>query len=80
MILVTLFDGVELAGFKNRANAFLLALSAISFLSPTVLSFSSSMRWLCEVGVFGVIECYSLSPGLAQRSPNNDNDNNNNCI
>ena len=35
------FDGVGLAGFKNRANTFLLACSALSFLSPTVLSFSS---------------------------------------
>ena len=35
------FDGVGLAGFKSRANAFLLAQSALSFLSPTILSFSS---------------------------------------
>ena len=35
------FDGVGLEGFKSRANAFLLAYSALSFLSPTVLSFSS---------------------------------------
>ena len=40
------FDGVGLAGFKSRANAFLLEsfgkkkASALSFLSPTVLSFS----------------------------------------
>ena len=35
------FDGVGLAGFKSRANGFLLARSALSFLSPTVLSFYS---------------------------------------
>ena len=35
------FDGVGLAGFKSRANALLLALSALSFLSPTILTFSS---------------------------------------
>ena len=35
------FDGVGLAGFKSRAKAFRLAWSALSFLSPTVLSFSS---------------------------------------
>ena len=35
------FDGVGLAGFKSRANAFLLACSALSFLTPTILSFSS---------------------------------------
>ena len=28
-------------GFKSRANAFLLARSALSFLTPTILSFSS---------------------------------------
>ena len=38
--------------------------------------FHPSMGWLCGVGVFGLIECYSVSPGLAQRTPN-DNDNNN---
>ena len=31
------FDGVGLAGFKSRANAFLLAWSALSFLSPIIL-------------------------------------------
>ena len=36
------FDGVGLAGFKSRANALLLAKSAFSFLSPTILSFPSS--------------------------------------
>ena len=36
-----MFDGVLLAGFKSRDNAFLLARSALFFLSPTVLSFSS---------------------------------------
>ena len=35
------FDGVGLAGFKSRANAFLLALSALSFMTPTILYFSS---------------------------------------
>ena len=33
-----LFEGVGLAGFKSRANAFLLALSALSVVSPTILS------------------------------------------
>ena len=35
------FDGVGMAGFKSRDNVFLLAGSALSFLAPTVLSFSS---------------------------------------
>ena len=37
----SVFDGVGVAGFKSRANAFLLAWSALSFLSPTVFSFPS---------------------------------------
>ena len=50
------FGDVGLAVFKSRANAFLLARSALSFVSPTVLSFLPSMGWLCGVGVFGLIE------------------------
>ena len=33
-----------------------------------------SMGWLCGVGVFGLI-VFSLSPGLAQRTPNDNNNN-----
>ena len=40
--------------------------------------FLPPMGWLGGVGIFGLIECYSLSPGLAQRTPNNNNNNNNN--
>ena len=63
------FDGVGLAGFKSRANAFLLARSALSFLSPTVLSFSS-LHGLVVWG-WGLLtdKVFSLSPGLAQRTP-----------
>ena len=43
------FDGVGLAGFKSRANAVLLAWSAVSFLSQTILSFSS-FHWLVVWG------------------------------
>ena len=63
------FYGVGLAGFKSRANAFLLARSALSFLSPTVLSFSSFhglVVWGCGLWTDKV---YSLSPGLAQPTP-----------
>ena len=74
------FDGVGLAGFKSRANAFLLALICSFFLSLTVLYFSSFHGgWLCGVGVFGLI-VFSLSPGLAERIPNNNNNNNNNNL
>ena len=38
--------------------------------------FIPSMGWLCGVGVFGLI-VFSLSPGLAQRTPINNNNNNN---
>ena len=69
------FDGVGLAGFKSRPNAFLLALYALSFLSPTVLSFLPSMGWLCGVGVFGLIECPHSLPALHSGLPNNNNNN-----
>ena len=74
------FDGVGLAGFKSRTNAFLLAWSAISFLSPTILS-SSSFHGLVVWG-WGLWtdRVFSLSPSLAQRTPNNNNNNNNNKI
>ena len=60
------FDGVGLAGFKSRANAFLLALSALSVLYPTILFFFflRSMGWLCGVGVFGLIGCSHSLPAL----------------
>ena len=44
------FDGVGLAGFKNRANAFLLALLLAPFLSPVFL-LSSFILW---VGILGL--------------------------
>ena len=37
--------------------------------------FLPSMGWLCGIGVFGLI-VFSLSPGLAQRTPINNNNNN----
>ena len=69
------FDGVRLAGFKSRANAFLLARSALSFLPPTVLTFSS-FHWLVVWG-WGLWtdRMFSLSPDLEQRTPNNNNNN-----
>ena len=63
------FDGVGLAGFKNRANAFLLALSALSFLSPTVLSFSSFHGLVVWGWCLWTDRVPSLSPVLAQRTP-----------
>ena len=40
----SVFHGVGLTGFKSRANTLLLAWSAFSFLSPTILYFSSFNR------------------------------------
>ena len=69
------FDGVGLAGFKSRANAFLWARSALSLLSPTILSSSSSSFHGLVVWGWGLWtnRVFSLSPGLAQRTPNNNN-------
>ena len=40
------FDGVGLAGFKSKANAFLLAYLLAPFLSPPVFPFSSFILWV----------------------------------
>ena len=40
-----IFDGVGLAGFKSRANAFLLALLLTPFLSSTAFSCYSFILW-----------------------------------
>ena len=45
------FDGVGLAGFKSRANAFLLAYLLSHFLSPAVFPFSSFILWVIVVGL-----------------------------
>ena len=68
------FDDVVLAGLKSRANAFLLTWSALYFVSPTVLS-SSSFHGLVVWG-WGLWtdRVFSLCPGLAQRTPNNNNE------
>ena len=59
------FDGVGLAGFKSRANAFLLAWFPLSLVSPTILSSSSAFHGLVVwVGVFGLIECCHSLPAL----------------
>ena len=56
------FDSVELASFKSRANAFLLALATLSLLFSTVFPFLFFLS--CGAGVFGLIGCLSLSPSL----------------
>ena len=45
------FDGVGLAGFKSKVNAFLLAQLLAHFLSPTVFPFSSFILWVGVVGL-----------------------------
>ena len=76
------FDCVGLAGFKSGANAFLLALDALSLLlSSTIFPFLfiQSIGWYCGAGVFGLIGCLSLSLSHALSIFFNDNNNNNNC-
>ena len=45
------FDGVGLASFKSRANAFILSYLLVTFLSPTVFPFSYFILWVCIVGL-----------------------------
>ena len=74
-------DGVGLAGFKCRANAFLLALLLAHFLSPAVFPFSSFILWVylcCMVGVLRTDRVLIVSPSLAL--PTFFNNDNNNCI
>ena len=46
-----ILDGVGLAGFKSRANAFILVQLIALFLSPPVFPFSSFILWVCIVGL-----------------------------
>ena len=66
------FDGVGLAGFKSRTNAFFIGLSCSI---PTIVfySFSLSRCWHCLAGVFGLIGCISLSFSLAPPTFFNNN-------
>ena len=75
-----MFDGVRLEGFKSRANAFLLASSALSLVSPSILSSSSFHRWVVWGWGLWTDRVFSLSPVLAQRTPNNNNNNNINIL
>ena len=62
------FDGMGLAGLKSRASAFLLAYAVISLLYSSTLFpflFFLSIGRYCGAGVFGLIECISLSLSLA---------------
>ena len=75
------FDGMELAGFKSRANASLLVSAALSLLKSSTLFpflFFLSIGWYCGAGVFGLIGCISLSRSLALLTFFNNNNNNNN--
>ena len=61
------FDGVGLAGFKSRVNAFLLARSALSLVSLLFYLLLPYMGWWCGVGVFGLIEYSHSLPALRRR-------------
>ena len=66
-------DGVGLAAFKSRANAFLLARSALSFLSPTIFFFSSFHGLVVWGWGLWIDRVFSLSPGLTLQSLVNNN-------
>ena len=71
----TVFYGVRFAGFKSRANAFLLVEAARSlfvFYCFHYLFFLSIGRH-CGAGVFGLIGCKSLSPSFALQTILNNN-------
>ena len=76
-----LYDGVGLAGFKSRANDFLLALTVLPLLWSSIVFFLSLLSvysWHCGSAVLGLIECISLSLSLALPTFFNNNNNNNN--
>ena len=52
-----LFDGVRLAGFKSKANAYLSAKAALSLLSSTIF------RFLCFLSIGWYCQQTPLSPG-----------------
>ena len=61
------FEGVRLARFKSRANAFCRPKLSCSFPFHLLLfsvSLLSSMGWYCGAGVFRLIRCQSLLPAL----------------
>ena len=70
-----MFDGVGLVGFKSRANAFMLTRSALSLVFLTILSSSSFHGLVMRGWGLWTDRVFSLSPGLAQRTPNNNNNN-----
>ena len=68
------FDGVGLAGFKSRANAFLLSCSALSFfISYYFIFFSLPWVGCVGIGVFGLIKCSHSLPALHSGLQNNNN-------
>ena len=73
------FDGVGLAGFKSRSNAFFIGPSCSI---PTIVFtlfpflFFPSIGWYCGAGFFGLIGCISLSLSLALPTLFNNNNNN----
>ena len=72
----SVFDGVGLAGFKSRANAFLLARSALSFWSITGLSFSSFHGLVVWGWGLWTDRVSSLLPALHSGLQNNYDNNN----
>ena len=63
-LVYPVFDGVGLAGFKSRSNAFFSCslLFCLQLFSLYLLFLDRLVVW---AGVFGLIGCQSPSPGLA---------------
>ena len=60
------FDGVELAGFKSRSNAFCWPSCSLLFVfNYFPFLFFSSIDWLCGTGVFGLIVKGTRQPSLS---------------
>ena len=69
------FDGVGQAGFKSRAMVSCWHDVSLTFLTPTILSFSSFHGLVVWGWGLWTDRVFSLSPGLAQRTANDKNNN-----
>ena len=62
-----LIDGVGLADYNSMTNGFLFSLAApylfVFYYFPSLNALN--MGWYCGAGVFGLIGCLALSPGIA---------------
>ena len=74
------FNGMGLAGFKSRANFYLLANLFFLYVSNSLSLFLPSRGWLCGVWALGLIGCSRSLLALHCRLFFNNNNNNNNNV